>query len=208
MNYVWIYIGLYLCVDSIYTLMVSAFSTGFTSSKIHRGLATYYVSSNASFPSSFCGPAIVNRVPIQGAIASLSPHYFKVSDDYDTPFAFLGPSDQHPLCLDHGCIQVWPTNNGPKPPYGGDRNMTIVKITDICNGCTKDQIELSIEAFGEIGNCNSNVASVYWRFVDCKRVILGPIFKEASQNITYLDQDAHTRANIAAQVQKELSHQE
>lgn len=188
--------------------MISASLTGFTNSKIHKGIATYYISSNASFSSSFCGPAIVNRVPIQGAIASLSSHYFKVSDDNDTPFAFLGPLDQHPLCLEHGCIQVWPTKNGPTPPYGGDRNMTIVKITDICKECTKDQIELGIEAFGEIASCNSNIASVYWRFVDCKRVILGPTFKEASQNITYLDQDIHTRANIAAQVQKELSQQD
>jgi hypothetical protein len=63
---------------------------------------------------------------------------------------------------------------------------------------------LGMEAFGKIGRYERNVAAVYWRFIDCETVSLGPTSPATSANFTFLDQNPHTRSLIVSAVQDEL----
>lgn len=64
--------------------------------------------------------------------------------------------NNHPLCAADKCIQLW-----------GRRGSVVVKISDTCEGCKGDDVDVADSVFPLLDDPNLGRVPVTWEFVNC-----------------------------------------
>jgi len=120
--------------------------------EIYEGNATYYYEWRGNFGS--CG--LERSKSEQFEVAALSNAFMKLPQGVYNP-------NKHPLCRPEHCIFVT-----------GALGSVVLKISDKCYGCRKQDIDIADSVFPLLGDLDKGRIPIKWYFVNCKDFKLGP----------------------------------
>ena len=111
-----------------------------------RGDVTFYYEWNGGYGS--CG--LERSRYDKFYVAALSRKYMNLPPGMTNP-------NNHPMCGESHCLQI-----------RGARGTVVVKVSDTCEGCKNDDVDIADSVFPLLDDPNRGRVSMEWSFVDCR----------------------------------------